>query len=175
MLFIWFLNSFWNNLLPQSFYYNFLFIYLIIIILNKTLYYSNKYLSKFNIKYTYNIFILNIENFFLSYSIIFTTILLKNNVFCKEGFYIDLLQKLSLDVWIKNFIYISTQLFNLNYLNNFIIKFIIYFIIYLFNNLLTNEDNLNLTQILSNILITFLFIWHLVFLIYLNIYILYFL
>ena len=97
-------------------------------------------------------------------------ILLKyNNNFFKEGMYIDCLQKLSFDLWIKLFIFKSTQLFNLNYLNSYIIKFINNQVIVYFNYSLLIDDDLNLNKVLYNILLMFIISLQLVFIIYLNI------
>lgn len=170
MLAIWFFYEFFNNYFQNFIYYNLLLIYLIFILLHKL--FKTIIFKFFKIKLLKHLYKLDIFSIFSNIINSFSKLLHQNNNFFKEGLYIDILQKLSFDLWIKNFIYLSTQVFNLNYLNNFIIKFIIHFLIYFCNNIISNEDNINLVQVLNNILIMFLLIWHSVFIIYLNIYIL---
>lgn len=170
MLAIWFFYEFSNQYFQDSIYYNLLLVYLIIILIYK-LFKTNifKFIKLKSLKHFQQLRIFYIFSNLINS---FNKLLHQNNNFFKEGFYIDILQKLSFDLWIKNFIYLSTQIFNLNYLNNFIIKFIIHFLIYFCNNIISNDDNINLIQILNNVLIMFLLIWHFIFIIYLNIYIL---
>ncbi len=170
MLAIWFFYEFSNQYFQDSIYYNLLLVYLIIILIYK-LFKTNifKFIKLKSLKRFQQLRIFYIFSNLINS---FNKLLHQNNNFFKEGFYIDILQKLSFDLWIKNFIYLSTQIFNLNYLNNFIIKFIIHFLIYFCNNIISNDDNINLIQILNNVLIMFLLIWHFIFIIYLNIYIL---
>lgn len=145
--------------------YTSILIHCVVVIFKFNCYSNNKYIKLINIAwyYIYDL-ILNFNNL--------SKFFYKNNNFIKEGFYLDLLQKLSYDVWLKNFIYTSTQVFNLNFLNNYIIKFIINYILNYITNTIITTDNINLYQILLNILIMFLFCWHFFYIILINIYIL---
>lgn len=167
---LWFLDLLRKYLFIIYLYINFnngitLLIHYILIVF-KFNHYTNNLCIKLSIIILSNVYDLllelnNLSKFFY-----------KNNNFIKEGFYLDLLQKLSYDVWLKNFIYVSTQVFNLNFLNNYIIKFIINSILNYITNTIITTDNINLYQILLNVLIMFLICWHFFYIILINIYIL---
>jgi hypothetical protein len=99
----------------------------------------------------------------------YTIFLKKNSLFLKEGMYLDLLQKASFDRFVNNFLFKSTQVFNLNYLNNYIIKFTITNFISKLSNIVIDENEITIYKILLNTLISFIFLSQFIFIIYINI------
>lgn len=152
-------------ILNINFLNSFNFIFFNVYIVYYTLAFVNRYRKQWFIKN---------NNIFFSY-IKLNNLIKFNKIFLnylKEGLYIDILQKLNFNKFLIKFIYISTQLFNLNYLNNYIIKFLINNIIIYNLFLINNTEDINLNQILFNILIFFIIIWQFIYIYYLNIYLL---
>ena len=141
------------------------------------------YLDTFNlIFFIFFILLINLVNYLKPLSVVSELIIklnnyhiffIKNNVFIKEGFYLDLLQKLSFDLWVKNFLFKSTQLFNSNYVSTFVIKFINVNLIQLFNNSIINEDDINLNFVLFNVYISFILLSQILFIYYINVFLLF--